>query len=226
MLAPHLIPGLVDRTGIMNDRMFVNAVRFFSSSRLRGQLEGEIRAQFSAFAKTGLELDHVNVHKHFHLHPTLFGMLLRIGRDFGMRAVRVPDEPLWFATRAGHWSAGASAVLLKPWTALMKRRLRRAGLVHNDSIFGLAASGHMDEAKLLMVLQRLPPGVTEIYLHPAVQSGPAIALSMTEYRHADELTALLSPRVRAAIALGACGHGGYADLMRARVSLRRSDRAL
>jgi len=215
MLEPHRIPGLVDGAGIMNSRMFVNAVRFFASSRLRGQLEEEIRAQFSAFAQTGLELDHVNVHKHFHLHPTLFSLLLRIGRDFGMRAVRVPDEPLWFASHGGHWSAGPGTVLLKPWIALMKRRLRGAGLLHNDSIFGVAASGHMDEAKLLTVLARLPPGITEIYLHPAVRSGTVIALSMTEYRHADELAALLSPRVRAAIALGGCGHGGYSDLARA-----------
>ncbi len=225
MLDPDLIPGLVDRAGMMDSRMFINAVRFFASSRLRSQLEAEIRAQFAAFAKTGLELDHVNVHKHFHLHPTLFGMLLRVGRDFGMRAVRVPDEPLWFAARGGHWSAGPDAILLKPWIALMKRRLRRAGLAYNDRIFGVAASGHMDETKLLMILARLPPGVTEIYLHPAVQSGPAIALSMTGYRHADELAALLSPRVRAAVALGGCGHGGYADLVRERCSLR-SDRAL
>jgi hopanoid biosynthesis associated protein HpnK len=225
MLEPDLIPGLVDGAGMMNDRMFVNAVRFFASPRLRRQLEAEIRAQFSAFAKTGLELDHVNVHKHFHLHPTLLEMLLRIGRDFGMTAVRVPDEPLWFAARSGPRFSGVNAVFLGPWLSLMKRRLRRARILHNDGIFGVAASGHMDEAKLLMILARLPPGVTEVYLHPAVQSGPAIALSMTEYRHADELAALLSPRVRAAVAIAGCGHGGYADLVRARVA-SRSDRAL
>jgi hopanoid biosynthesis associated protein HpnK len=212
MLEPDLIPGLADRAGIINSRMFVNGVRFFASPGLRRQLEAEIRAQFSAFATTGLELDHVNVHKHFHLHPTLLEMLLRIGREFGVPAVRVPDEPLWFAACSGHWSSGLNAVLLGPWLALMKRRLRRAQLMHNDSIFGVAASGHMDERKLLMAIARLPPGVTEIYLHPAVHSGPAIAPSMTEYRHADELAALLSPRVRAAIAVAGCGHGGYRDL--------------
>jgi hypothetical protein len=87
--------------------------------------------------------------------------------------------------------------------------------VHNDRIFGVAASGAMDEEKLLAILARLPTGVTEIYLHPAVRSGPAIAGSMTGYRHADELAALLSPRVRAAIAAGGFGHGGYTDIVRA-----------
>jgi chitin disaccharide deacetylase len=215
LLAPDLIPGLADPAGRMNDRMFANGVRFFVFPALRRQLEAEIHAQFSAFARTGLTLDHVNVHKHFHLHPTLLEMLLRIGREFGVPAVRVPHEPVWFAVRSGNWLSGANAVLLGPWIALMKRRLRAARMLHNDRLFGVAASGAMDEAKLLTILARLPPGITEIYLHPAVQSGPVIADSMARYRHADELAGLLSPRVRAAVASGEFGHGGYADLARA-----------
>jgi chitin disaccharide deacetylase len=216
MLAPDLIPGLADHAGRLNSRMFVNGVRFFALPGVRRQLEAEIHAQFAAFARTGLALDHVNVHKHFHLHPTLLEMLLRIGRDYGVSAVRVPDEPLWFAARSGNWFSGANAALLGPWIALMKRRLRMANMLYNDRLFGVAASGAMDETKLLAILSRLPPGVTEIYLHPAVESGPAIAASMRKYRHSDELAALLSPRVRAAIAAGGFGHGGYADLVRAR----------
>jgi hopanoid biosynthesis associated protein HpnK len=216
MLTPDLIPGLADQAGRMNSRMFVNGVRFFAFAGVRRQLEAEIRAQFEGFARTGLTLDHVNVHKHFHLHPTLLEMLLRIGRDYGASAVRVPDEPLWFAARGGSWFSAANAALLAPWIVLMKRRLRAAQVLHNDRIFGVAASGAMDEANLLAILARLPPGVTEIYLHPATESGRAIASSMSAYRHADELAALLSPRVRAAIAAGDFGHGGYADVMRAR----------
>ena len=219
MLRPDLIPALADGAGRMNSRMFVNGVRFFASRKVRRQLEAEIRAQFSAFARTGLDLDHVNVHKHFHLHPTLLEMLLKIGRDFGVPAVRVPDEPLWFAARSGNGLSGAQAALLAPWVSLMKLRLRRAQMPHNDRLFGIAASGAMDETKLLTILARLPQGVTEIYLHPAVQSGAVIAASMSSYRHADELAALLSPKVRAAIAAGGFGHGGYADARRSKLQV-------
>src|ERR1700733_5952697 len=135
VLAPELIPGLADQSGRMNSRMFVNGLRFFASAAVRRQLEAEIRAQCSAFARTGLTLDHVNVHKHFHLHPTLLQMLLRIGREYAMPAVRVPDEPLWFAARGGNGFSAAGAALLGPWVALMKRRLRIAKMPHNDRIF-------------------------------------------------------------------------------------------
>ena len=216
ILPSDRIPGLSDRDGYMNSRMFVNGLRFFASPTIRGQLEAEIREQFAAFARTGLSLDHVNVHKHFHVHPTLLSLIVRIGREYGASAVRVPDEPMWFAARYGNWLAGASNLLLSPGISLMKRRINHAGMLHNDRIFGIAASGAMDEAKLLTVLDRLPLGVTEIYLHPAVQSGSAIAASMSNYCHADEFAALLSPRVRTAIAAARTGHGGYADVMRSR----------
>jgi hopanoid biosynthesis associated protein HpnK len=212
-LAPHLIPALADPAGRMDGRMLSRGLRFFALPRVRRQLDAEIRAQFSAFARTGLPLDHVNVHKHFHLHPSLLEMLLRIGREYGVTAVRVPDEPLWFAARSGGWTAGAGAALLTPWVALMKMRLRSAGIIHNDHIFGIAASGAMDEAKLLQVIGRLPQGVSEIYLHPAM-AGHVISPSMSEYRHSEELAALLSPRVRAAITEGNIGHGGYGDVPR------------
>ena len=214
-LSPDLIPALTNERGYMDSRMFTRGLRYFALPWVRRQLEAEIRAQFLAFARTGLPLDHVNVHKHFHLHPSLLEMLLRIGAEFGVSAVRVPAEPLWFAARSGGWTAAAGTVLLRPWVALMKRRLRSARVFHNDHIFGVTASGAMDEGKLLQILARLPLGVTEIYLHPASVAGEAIAASMSQYRHADELAALLSPRVRAAMAAADIDQGGYGDALRA-----------
>ena len=214
-MLPHArLPSITDVDGYMDDRMFVNGVRFFVSPAIRRQLEAEIRAQFSAFTRTGLALDHVNVHKHFHLHPTLLAMILRIGADYGLAAMRVPDEPLWFAARDGAWRAAAPA-LLKPMIRVMKRRLDAAAIFHNDAIFGIAATGAMDEPALLGIVARLPPGVTEIYLHPATLRAGPLTPTMSGYRHAEELAALLSPAVRAAIAPGAVGRGGYGDARRA-----------
>jgi len=213
-LDAQLIPEIADPTGRMHSDMFRKGVRFFFKSAARRQLEAEIRAQFAAFARTGLTLDHVNVHKHFHIHPTILSILLEVGRDYGMPAVRVPDEPFWFAVRSAGVLPGLAQALLSPWIALMKHRLQRARVFHNDRIFGIAGSGAMDEAGLLAILARLPPGVSEIYLHPATQSGSAITASMSHYRHAQELDALSSPRVRAALNAVAV-RGGYTEVMRA-----------
>jgi chitin disaccharide deacetylase len=221
VLPRERIPALVDATGRFGSRMFVDGVRFFALPSVRRQLEAEIRAQFQAFAATGLPLDHVNAHKHFHLHPTLLEMMLRIGLDFGLGGemrqgrpgIRVPAEPSW---AAGHQLAPrVGSILLSPWLARMKRRLRAAGIAHNDQVFGVSDSGRMHEDRLLRILARLPAGVSEIYLHPATQSGSNIASSMQGYRHSDELAALMSPQVRAAMAAMTAidvSSGGYSDL--------------
>lgn len=218
VLPAAALPRLVDRHGRFRDHMALDGARYFLSARARRELEAEIRAQFRAFAATGLALDHVNAHKHFHLHPTLLALLLRVGRDHGMKAVRWPYEPAPAGARPLRERAAAAA--LAPWLALMRRRLRRAGLLHNDQLFGIRGSGAMDEATLLELLRTLPPGVTEIYLHPATCSGAAIAPSMAGYRHGDELAALLSPRVGAALAQSRVERGGYGDWGRLLASRR------
>jgi chitin disaccharide deacetylase len=210
-LDPQSIPAIADSAGRMSGEMFLKAVRIFAMPSARRQLESEIRAQFAAFAQTGLKLDHVNAHKHFHVHPTIFDVLLRVGRDYGSPAIRVPDEPYWFARQVGGIRAGAANRLMLPWIAYMKHRLRAAGVFHNDHLFGIAGSGGMSENRLLDILRRLPPGVSEVYLHPATESGGAIASSMSEYRHAEEFAALTSPRVRAALDAVA-NRGGYQDV--------------
>lgn len=212
VLPREQIPALVDASGRFGDRMFIDGVRFFALATVRRQLEAEIRAQFQAFCASGLRLDHVNAHKHFHLHPTLLAMLLRIGRDYGLGdrrgdvsiGVRVPAEPIW--------AGGANSILLAPWLTLMKHRLRRAGIPHNDQVFGVSGSGKMDRNRLLRILARLPPGTSEIYLHPAMQSGAAIAASMQGYRHTDEFEALMSPQVKAAMTAINVPCGGFSDL--------------
>ncbi len=108
-LPPQQIPGIADAHGRMGEEMFFRGVRYFASAAVRRQLEAEIRAQFQAFARTGLPLDHINAHKHFHLHPTILGILIRTAREFGARAMRVPHEPFWFASRGGGWDAAAAA---------------------------------------------------------------------------------------------------------------------
>ena len=203
VLPSRAIPDLVDSDGRFGSRMLRMGWRYFSLPRVRRQLAREIRAQYEAFAATGFALDHVNAHKHFHLHPTILTLAIGIGREFGLKAMRLPREAV-------------PTPALWPWLRLLRARLDAAGIAHNDILVGLRATGRFDEAALLAALARLPPGgVVEIYLHPGLDSGAAIAATMRGYRHADEFAALVSPRVRdACTRLGARGvrFGGYGDM--------------
>jgi hopanoid biosynthesis associated protein HpnK len=209
ILPPRLVPALVDSAGRFANAMVSNSIRFVASRQVRGQLAAEIRAQFEAFAATGLPLDHVNAHKHFHLHPLILELILQIGREFGALAIRVPQEPWWFSRQSGGLMGNA---FLLPWLGRMRRRLLSRGIAINDTVFGVSCSGQLDTPRMLAILARLPPGVTEIYSHPAVSTPRAITTSMKTYRHADELRALTDPSVRRAVADSGAVCGGYRDL--------------
>ena len=213
ILPPNQVPALVDRSGAFDDNMLRAGIRFFFSPRARRQLAAEIRAQFAAFGATGLVLDHVNTHKHMHIHPTVASLIVAIGREFGLRAMRVPNEPLAPLRRAAAAEGTRVAMpLYAPWIALLRRRLRRQGLALNDHLLGLAWSGGMTEARVLRLLAALPEGTTELYSHPAVAQTPALARTMPTYRPAEELAALVSPAVRRLIETAGIRLVSYGDL--------------
>ena len=210
-LPPEAVPGLVGSDGRFDPNMARAGVRFFFLPRVRRQLAAEIRAQFEAFRATGLALDHVNAHKHMHLHPTVAALIVEIGRDYGMRAVRVPAEPV-AALRRAFPDERRRAPLYQFWIERLRRRLRRAGLAVNDHLFGLAWSGGMVEDRVLRLLPHLPDGVSEIYFHPAAERTPQLVAAMPGYRHCEELAALISPRLARRIEECGVSLVGWGDL--------------
>jgi hopanoid biosynthesis associated protein HpnK len=219
MLPPERIPDLVEANGAFSTRLARAGVRFFFRPGIRRQLEAEIRAQFAAFAATGLPFDHVNAQCHMHLHPTVLGIVMRVAREYGRPPVRIPFEPFgpsWRGTHDRRALRFANAFLLAPWLGLMKLRLRAAGFAHNDQVFGLNDVGAMTRERVLALLAQLPPGVTEIFFHAATGRWPGIAPDLAAYRLEDELAALTSADVARMLRGPGIETIAFGDLARAR----------
>lgn len=193
------IPDLVDAQQQFPSHQLALGLRYFLYPHVRRQLAAEIRAQFAAFAATGLTLAHADAHKHMHLHPTVGALLVAIGAEFGLARVRVPSEPAWVLAQCGQ-GVGPGARALRAWSRLLRGKVRRAGMQAPDAVFGLAWTGGMTRERLLRLLAHLPAGDTEIYFHPAAGRDAMLDALMPGYDHAGELTALLDPAVRAALA--------------------------
>jgi len=209
VLEPAALPQLVGPGGTFRDGMVAAGAMMFFHPRARRQLEAEIAAQFAAFAATGLTLDHVNAHKHFHLHPTIAGAVLKVGRRFAMSAARIPIEPRSVLDAIEPGGGALGDPLVEFWASLARRRFRRAGILVADQVFGLRWTGAMNARRLRGLISRLPPGLSEIYLHPT--AADAFAGSPAGYRHAEELAALLDPDVRRAA--GSVRLGGFGDFV-------------
>ncbi|MGU3540371.1 hopanoid biosynthesis-associated protein HpnK [Methylobacterium sp. A54F] len=205
------LPDLTDASGLMRRDMERLGLDLAVRPSARRQLAAEIRAQFEAFRATGLRLDHVNAHKHFHVHPLIAGAVLRIGRDYGMRALRVPRETRAVLRLAEPGAEPRPALDTAPWAALLAVRARAAGLLIPDRTLGLAWSGAMTPARVAGLLAHLPDGLTELYTHPATAGGfPGEAPG---YAYAAERDALVAPETRAALAGSGARTGGFSDFI-------------
>lgn len=193
------IPDLVDANGEFSNKLVSSGIKMFFVDKVKQQLKDEIRAQFEAFKASGLHLDHVNAHNHMHLHPAVFDAIIKIGQDYGMNAVRVPDEKPLKALIDTHQQKllrTACWLFLKPFISRMKKRLAERNIKFNSHILGFHHSGHVNLDNLVRMLSNLDDGVSEVYLHPATALWDGIDPAAKDYEFEAEYKALIHPRIK------------------------------
>lgn len=200
VLPAEQVPGLVGADGrFLNDPVRFGAALFFSPA-LRRQARSEIRAQFARFGETGLVMDHINGHQHFHMHPVISKMIAEQAPRFGKPPVRIPFEPFPQSYRAARdrpaWRLW-NWIFFGAQTWGLRRRMKKAGLSVNDIVYGLNDSGAMIEERILAFLGELPDGICELYCHPATRRWTGADNLPAHYRVDEEYKALTSPAVLA-----------------------------
>lgn len=189
-LSREEIPSLVDSQGRFTDSPVFAGMKYFFSSSARRQIGRELDAQFAMFADSGLRMDHLNGHLHFHLHPTVFSILKTRLEKWRVGAIRITHDPasIDFPIGNGRWGYRLShALIFRILSARARKFLGGSGIKHTDFVFGLLENARVNEEYILRLLKVLPAGDSELYSHP----------SLDEFKH--EYEALVSPRVIAAI---------------------------
>lgn len=213
---PHKeIPDLVDARGEFSRQPVATGLRYFFVRRLRVQLEREIRAQLEKFLATGLRLSHVDGHLNIHMHPTVLDILVRLAPEYGIRALRLPREPLGVTLRASLWQwwrKVAEALTFRALVAHARPKLDGAKVRYPDFMFGLHQSGRMTEDYWTAILPHLPLGTTEVYTHASLVDDEAARWRPADYDCEGELRALTSPRLRALVDAQGIELISYADL--------------
>jgi len=210
VLPASALPHLTNGEGLFPANPATLGTVIALSRAARRELAAELTAQFAAFADSGLTLDHCNAHLHFHLHPLIGELIAAIGPRFGLRAVRLPLEPVAVLRKVARATFSSGTALTLPFAMILRGRLAAAGLAVADSVFGLRWSGQMTRERLAGLIRHLPGGLSEIYLHPATSAYPG---SAPGYRYREELEALMAPEVIAAARDSSVRLGGFADFV-------------
>ena len=189
-LPPSKVPGLVNLDSEFSSNPVAVGMKYYFSRNLRAQLRAEIHEQFARFRDTGLPLDHVNGHLHFHLHPVVFKILMEDAKALGIRHLRLTRDELWMNLRLARgriFYRASHALMFGILSAVSRRRLDDQHIRHTNHVFGLLQDSHVHEDFILKLLPLLPLGDSELYSHP----------SLDKFKH--EFDALVSPRVKALV---------------------------
>jgi hopanoid biosynthesis associated protein HpnK len=183
ILPADRLPGLAGGDGRLERSPARAGVRLWRDRRrLLPEIEAEIAAQFDRAEHAGVLLTHVDGHHHMHIHPLLFPIVCREASLRGVGWVRIPrGNPR--DGRLSEW------VLFGALGALHGRTAARHGLAA-ARVHGLSRTGRIDEEYLLDLLPRLGSGLSELFVHPDLDTDQG----------SRELAAVTSPRVRGCVA--------------------------
>ncbi len=169
MLGAHNLPTLIDiHTGRFHPTLGA-FLKLSLTGRIRSsEIEAETAAQIALLQKRGLQLTHIDTHKHTHMFPAVLRPVLRAARAAGIRAVRNPFEPEWSrrATHGAPWIRRAQVRLLRLLEPAFRRIVAEEGFTTTDGALGVLASGSLDSTTVSALLRNLPEGTWELVTHP------------------------------------------------------------
>jgi hopanoid biosynthesis associated protein HpnK len=201
VLSPDRIPLLVDRDGIFRYGYVALSRLMIGPSRAAAllQIREELRAQIEKAAQAGLEIDHIDGHRHVHMIPAIWPLVVALGRERGV-VVRNSRERLgWDQWRRDRAKNLVATLVLRAFA-----RANETVAVPQIQFTGLLDSGCVNVRVLRRLLRDLPAGTSEIVTHPsfAIASESRLccstedALFLKSRGRVSELAALVNVKLR------------------------------
>lgn len=169
VLSPRKIPTLIDsRTGKLLPTLGAFLARLLTGRIRSEEIEAEARAQIERLQAKGVQLTHVDTHKHTHMFPEVLRAVLRAAQSCGIRIIRNPFEPAWAvqATNGAAWMRVAQVTLLRTLEPRCRRILAEQGFATTDGTIAVVGTGTLTAETLRALLRHAQPGTWELVTHP------------------------------------------------------------
>jgi chitin disaccharide deacetylase len=167
------LPTLTDpRTG----RFFPTLGAFLRGVATRriymNEVKAEATAQISLLQARGVQLTHIDTHKHTHMIPRVLCPVIHAAKACGIQRVRNPFEPAWSANataNAPFMRRAQVSLLSKLFASRFHRFIAESGFTTTAGALGVLATGTLDSATVRSIAAAIPAGndaVYELVTHP------------------------------------------------------------
>jgi len=167
---PSDIPSLLGSDG----KTFRPSLADFMLAVWRGQVHEddiirEASAQVQRIQRAGIDVTHLDTHKHTHMLPGVARPLLFVAERCGIGAIRNPFEEPWSL------KLGPGSFVRRLQVRLLHRlrrkfyalpQIRSGAVLTTDGTLGISATGKLNEATLRKLVDAMPNGLWELVLHP------------------------------------------------------------
>lgn len=183
--------------------MAMFAARAIAGRMEAAQITAEAIAQIRKIQSAGIEISHIDTHKHTHMFPSILRPLLRAAADCGVRAVRNPFGPRLpmrssrLLTRPNLWTRHVEVRVLSAFAGKFRRTVDRGGFITPDGTVGIVVTGALDESLFCAIARSIPEGTWEFVCHPGYNDADlqAAKTRLRESRET-ELSVLTLPAAR------------------------------
>jgi predicted glycoside hydrolase/deacetylase ChbG (UPF0249 family) len=191
---PRDVPLLVDSQGTFRHGFFEirRLVRGAARAVALAQIERELRAQCEKVLAAGISVDHVDGHRHVHMIPEIWRIVVRLSAEYGWPYVRLADErwnSMLSKRRVDVFVRNVPKKILLSGYARRNRRFLSEALLPrtvrvSDHLIGILDSDAITAENLRSRLSHLASGITEVVVHPGLRrhagAGVASASSDTQ----------------------------------------------
>jgi predicted glycoside hydrolase/deacetylase ChbG (UPF0249 family) len=215
---PQTIPTLLGPDG----KNFRPSLIDFIQALLRGKISKEeikleALAQIQKLQRAGINVTHVDTHKHTHLFPAVLRPLLRLAEQHSVHAIRHPFEQSWsLALGHGNRIRRLQVKLLGSLKTQFEHRpeIRDAHVFTTDGTIGISATGNLYQQTLHEILHAMPAeGTFELVCHPGYNDSDLDRITTRLRTHRDiERNALLNEVPALALHPNALQLINYGDL--------------
>ena len=189
------------------EKFFSSLSAFAARAMLGGfdqdQLVTEITAQIRKIQAAGLQVTHLDTHKHAHMFPEILTALLRAARICGVRAIRNPIVPVkalpakLFKAKRELWKRYSQVRVLHTFSRQFLQKTKRAGIFAPDGVIGVIETGMVDAELLRQTIAKLPEGTWELVCHPGYDDADLGAVrTRLRASRGQERDLLVSPEFR------------------------------
>jgi chitin disaccharide deacetylase len=168
---PETIQTLLGPDGKTFRPSFLDFLQALLRGKIREQeIEREALAQIQKLQRAGINITHIDSHKHTHLFPPVCRALLNVAEQNLIHAIRQPFEQEWsLALGHGKRIRRLQVKLLGSLKTKFEQQpqIRSGSILSTDGTIGISATGDLYGETLREILQAMPPeGTFELVCHP------------------------------------------------------------